>query len=81
MFMYDKKLEDLGIQSSVDSATKAKACFRISDICCFRQSCMEGEIDKNKCMLYLKSGENFLIDIGFEEASVIIKKSMRLLKV
>lgn len=64
-FLYDKKKEeDLGMASD---ELPAKLSFRLSNVCHHRECSDNGEITKDRCIVYFKSGESTLIGMSYSE--------------
>ncbi len=66
IFLFDKKLADL-LSQEADEVEDVPAKFAVysREICAFRERVVKDEICKKSCIIYLKSGENFVIDINY----------------
>lgn len=62
--VFDKKLEEL---TGIEKLTKVSMSFDINKIISFREDLNENEsgISENHSIIYLTSGENFIIDIPY----------------
>ena len=56
--------ESLGITSD---EIEGRLSFPISNVSHFREAADEGEILKNRCMIYFKSGDSVLIGMSYDE--------------
>ena len=62
--VYNKELDDMGI----DLPMSVKFSVDSNEICAVREHIEKGETEpsSNKCVIYLKSGESFVISVSYE---------------
>lgn len=63
-FLINKKLADLDVPTE---DTPARISFRGEDVSSFREIIEEDEISKKECIVYMSSGDSFVIDMPYEE--------------
>ena len=63
--VFDNKLKEL---TGEEYLSPVNMCFNLNDITAIRETIEDGDTDvsKNRCVIYLKSGESFIIDTPYE---------------
>lgn len=65
--LYDKSLEELGIEPKDEDDLVCKMSLNENSIDAVRQSInKDGVVNKDKCIVYLRSGETFLIGLSYD---------------
>jgi hypothetical protein len=62
--IYNAELDDMGIESLMP----VRFCVNTDDICAVREHVEKGETEPrlSKCVIYLKSGESFIVYLNYD---------------
>ena len=62
--VYNKELDDMGI----DLPMEVRLSIDSDEVCAVREHIEKGQTEpsSNKCVIYLKSGESFVISVSYE---------------
>lgn len=70
-FLINKKLADLDVPTQ---DTPARITFRACDVTSFREIVEEEEISEKECIVYMNSGDSFVIDMPYDELKKKLKE-------